>query len=169
MDQHPALPPLDAPRLVIRPAGRRDAPALQRVLEGAPGYHEATEGGPADPGAADHLLDEAEADPLRRVWLVAARRDGAPVGLLDVWLDQPEPGTAHLGLLVLREAVQGQGYGAEAAAALERGLAAAGFGTLRLSVGDENPGAQAFWTRLGFAAVGRLDRGVTVYEKALAG
>ena len=36
MDQHPALPPLDAPRLVIRPAGRRDAPALQRVLEGAP-------------------------------------------------------------------------------------------------------------------------------------
>ena len=29
------------------------------------------------------------------------------------------------------------------------------------------PGAKAFWQRLGFAEVGRLDRGVTVYEKRI--
>jgi hypothetical protein len=34
-------------------------------------------------------------------------------------------------------------------------------------VGDENPGALAFWARLGYAVVGRLQGGVAVLEKAL--
>ena len=42
-----------------------------------------------------------------------------------------------------------------------------GYRTLRLSVGDENPEAKAFWERIGFAEVGRLDRGVSVYEKRI--
>jgi ribosomal protein S18 acetylase RimI-like enzyme len=33
---------------------------------------------------------------------------------------------------------------------------------------DENTEAKQFWERLGFTVVGRLDRGVTVYEKVLA-
>jgi len=161
------LPPLLAPRLAIRPAAREDEDALQAVLDGAPDYHERTEGSPATPDAAAHLLDEAEADPLRRVWLLSLKRGGAAAGLIDLWLDQPEPGTAHLGLLLVREALQAQGYGAEATAALERALAAAGYDLLRLSVGDESPGALAFWTRLGYALVGRLDGGVTLLEKPL--
>ena len=163
----PDLPPLDAPRLAIRPAARADQGALQAVLDGAPDYHERTEGAPAAPDAAARLLDEAEADPLRRVWLISLRRGGAAAGLLDVWLDQPEPGTAHLGLLLLREVLQAQGYGAEAAGALERALAAAGYRAVRLSVGDESPGALAFWERLGYAPLGRLDGGVTLLEKPL--
>jgi phosphoglycolate phosphatase-like HAD superfamily hydrolase/ribosomal protein S18 acetylase RimI-like enzyme len=161
----PPLPDLDAPRLAIRPAGRADTAALQACLDGVPDYFERLEGAPADPGAAGRLLDDVEADPLRRVWLLALRRGGTPVGLIDLWLDQPEPGTAHLGLLAVREPFQGLGYGAEATAALERALASAGIGLLRLSVGDESPGALAFWERLGFAAVGRLGGGVTVLEK----
>ncbi len=34
-------------------------------------------------------------------------------------------------------------------------------------MGDENPEARAFWERIGFAEVGRLDRGVAVFEKSL--
>jgi len=171
MDSRPPLPPLDlaSPRLRLREATRADQGALQACLDGAPDYHQRTGGGPADPGAAAALLDEAEADPLRRVLVLLPRRGGPAVGLVDLWLDQPEPGTAHVGLLLLREAVQGQGYGAEASAALERGLAAAGHGLLRLSVGDENPGALAFWERVGYAPVGRLDGGVTLLEKVLGG
>ena len=72
------------------------------------------------------LLDEAEADADRRLLvLLAGCRRGA-AGLLDVWLDQPEPGTAHLGLLLVREALQGQGLGREAAAGLEETLRAGG-------------------------------------------
>jgi hypothetical protein len=39
---------------------------------------------------------------------------------------------------------------------------------VRCSVGDENPGALAFWERVGYAEVGRLERGVTVLERQIA-
>ena len=95
--------------------------------------------------------------------------DGAQAALLDLWLDQPEPGTAHLGLLLVRQALQGQGLGREVVTALELALLAAGGDLLRLSVADENREVEGFWERLGFAAVGRLEGGVTVYEKPLRG
>jgi RimJ/RimL family protein N-acetyltransferase len=169
MEDRQALPPLEAPRLAGVEACRADQRGLQGCLEAAPGYFILTEGAPPAADAAARLLDEAEADPARRIILLRSRRGGAAVGVVDLWLDQPEPGTAHLGLLLVAERLQGQGLGAEATGALERSLAAAGYGLLRLSVGDENPGAHAFWERLGFAPVGRLAGGVTVYEKPLAG
>jgi len=148
-------------------AGRGDEPALQACLEAGADYYELTEGSPPAPDAAAALLDEAEADPLRRVLLLRAAGRTAPLGCLDLWLDQPEPGTAHVGLLLVVPVHRHQGYGAEATGALEAALRAAGFDCLRLSVGDENPGARAFWERVGFAEVGRVDGGVTVFEKAL--
>lgn len=167
MEPRAPLPPLLGPRLAGVEASRADEARLQGCLEAAPGYFVLTDGAPPAPDAAARLLDEAEADPDRRVFLLQAAADGAPVGVLDLWLDQPEPGTAHVGLLLVSERRQGQGLGAEAAGALERALLGAGFDLVRLSVGDENPGAHAFWARLGFAPVGRLQGGVTVYEKPL--
>jgi ribosomal protein S18 acetylase RimI-like enzyme len=93
---------------------------------------------------------------------------GPAIGLLDLYLHHPEPGVAHVALLLFRESCQGLGYGKETTAALEDALVRSGYRTLRLSVGDENPEARAFWERIGFAEVGRLDRGVTVFEKRLA-
>ena len=75
--------------------------------------------------------------------------------------------TAQIGLLLFREACQGLGYGKETTAATEAALSRVGYRALRLSVVDENVEAKLFWERLGFAIVGRLDRGVTVYEKPL--
>ena len=165
-----AAPALAAtPRLDVAEATRGAAAALQACLDGCPGYFERAEGAPAGPEAAAHLLDEAEADPLRRLYLFTLKRGGAPAALVDLWLDQPEPGTAHLGLLLVREALQGQGLGREAMAALERALTPAGYDTLRLSVADENREVDGFWEELGFAPVGRLEGGVTVYEKPLRG
>jgi ribosomal protein S18 acetylase RimI-like enzyme len=171
MDAFTAVTPsLDATaRLTVAEATRAGRGALQACLDGCPDYFARTEGAGADPEAADHLLDEAEADPLRRLYLFSLRRGGAAAALLDVWLHQPEPGTAHLGLLLVREALQGQGLGREAVAALEAALAAAGYRALRLSVTDENREVEGFWARLGFATVGRLEHGVTVYEKPLPG
>ncbi len=156
-------------RLSVAEATRAALDALQACLDGCPDYFARTEGAPAGRDAAAHLLEEAEADPLRRVYLFSLRRSGAPAALLDLWLDQPEPGTAHLGLLLVREALQGQGLGREAVAALEAALGDAGCAALRLSVTDENREVDGFWTRLGFATVGRLEGGVTVYEKPLRG
>jgi ribosomal protein S18 acetylase RimI-like enzyme len=102
------------------------------------------------------------------VYLLVHAVGGSPVGVLDLYLHHPEPGVGHVALLLFRESCQGLGYGKETTAALEDSLRRAGYGALRLSVGDENPEAKAFWERIGFAGVGRLDRGVTVYEKRLA-
>ena len=57
---------------------------------------------------------------------------------------------------------------AEVVAALEGALAAAGWQALRLSVVDEDADAAAFWEHLGYQPVGRLDGGVTVYEREAA-
>jgi hypothetical protein len=54
-------------------------------------------------------------------------------------------------------------------AALEEALVAAGCQALRISVTDENREVEGFWAQLGFATVGRLEGGVTVYEKPLRG
>lgn len=155
-------------RVHALPATHDRAAGLQACLDGAPGYFELTEGAPAAADAAAGLLVEAEADPERRVFLLVEREGGQPLGVLDLYLHHPEPGVAHVGLLLLREAVQGRGLGREVVEELSRALAAAGFTALRLSVGDENPGARAFWERLGAEPVGRLDRGVAVYELPLA-
>jgi RimJ/RimL family protein N-acetyltransferase len=154
-------------RLAVAEATRPLLDALQACLDGCPDYFARTEGAEAGEDAAARLLEEAEADPLRRLYLFSLKRGGAPAALLDLWLDQPEPGTAHLGLLLVREPLQGQGLGREAMAALEAGLVATGCQALRISVTDENREVEGFWERLGFATVGRLDGGVTVYEKPL--
>jgi RimJ/RimL family protein N-acetyltransferase len=163
------LPLAATARLTVVEATRAGLEALQACLDGCPDYFERTEGAAPGRDAAALLLDEAEADPMRRLYLFSLRRGGVPAALLDLWLDQPEPGTAHVGLLLVREALQGQGLGGEAVAALEAALGAAGCQALRLSVTDENRQAEGFWERLGFAAVGRLDGGVTVFEKPLRG
>jgi len=164
---HRELPSLDGPRLRAVRAGVADAEALQAVLEGAPEYFEATEGAPPAAGAAVSMLEDAEADPERRILLLVPHEGGPAAGVLDLYLDQPEPGTVHVALLLFRGSCQGIGYGGETVAALAHALSRAGFHALRASVGDENPEAHAFWQHLGFAEAGRLDRGVSVLERVL--
>ncbi len=161
------LAPLEGPRLRAIPASLAHVAQIQACFEGAPDYFARTEGGPPGADAAERLLRDAEGDDLRRVYALVPIVGGPAVGVLDLYLDHPEPGVAHIGLLLFREACQGLGYGKETTAALEQVLARAGTRTLRLSVGDENPEARAFWERIGFAEVGRLDRGVTVFEKRI--
>lgn len=161
------LAPFEGPRLRGIPASREHVAQLQACLEAAPDYFARTEGGPPGPDAAERLVSEADADELRKVYALVPVRGGPAIGVLDLYLHHPEPGVAHIALLLFREASQGLGYGKESTAALERILARAGYETLRLSVGDENPEAKAFWGRMGFAEVARLDRGVTLYEKRI--
>jgi RimJ/RimL family protein N-acetyltransferase len=158
-----------APRLLAIPATCSQAAGIQACFDSTPDYFLRTSGRAAGPDDAVRLLADAEADPARRVFLLVPRSGGPALGVLDLHLDYPEPGAAHIGLLLVRQAWQGMGFGRETTAALESALRRSGYRTLRLSVGDENPGARAFWERIGFAEAGRLDRGVTVYEKPLRG
>jgi ribosomal protein S18 acetylase RimI-like enzyme len=159
----PALLAPHGPRLLAVPVGERVGEA-QAALEGAPYYFLRTDGALARRSAAADLAAEADADPARRVFALVPRA-GPAVGVLDLYLHHPEPGVIHVGLLVFREACQGLGYGRETVVALEHAAVQGGYTALRASVGDESPAAAAFWERLGFEAAGRLEDGVTVYEK----
>ncbi len=161
------LPPIEGPRVRAVAATPELVPQIQACFEGAPDYFARTEGGPPGADAAARLVADAEGDGLRRVYALVPVVGGPAVGVLDVYLHHPEPGIAHVSLLLFRESCQGLGYGKETTAALEDALVRCGYGTLRLSVGDENPEARAFWERIGFAAIGRLDRGVAVFEKKI--
>jgi ribosomal protein S18 acetylase RimI-like enzyme len=166
-DERAELAAPEGPRVRGILATRKHAEQIQACFEGAPDYFTRTEGGPPGKDAAERLLADAESDDLRRVYVLVPVVGGPAVGVLDLYLHHPEPGVAHVALLLFREACQGLGYGKETTAALEDVLVRAGYDALRLSVGDENPEAKAFWERIGFAEVGRLDRGVSVYEKRL--
>lgn len=164
--------PFRTPRLEARPAAPGDSAALQEVLEAAPAYHDLVDGAPAGADAAADLLADAEADADRRILLLwpadaGQRAADRAAGLVDVQLHWPEPGAAHVRLLLLRESLHGRGLGREAAAGLERALRREGFRALRLSVTGENQGARAFWERIGFAPVERLRAGDTLHEKLL--
>ncbi len=161
------LPAIEGPRVRAVPAGREHVAQIQACLEGAPDYFGRTEGGPPPPDAAERLVADAQGDELRRVFALVPAVGGPAVGVLDVYLHHPEPGVAHVALLLFRESCQGLGYGKETTAALEDALGSAGFASVRASVGDENPEALAFWERIGFAPVGRLDRGVSILEKRI--
>ncbi|HSN93322.1 MAG TPA: GNAT family N-acetyltransferase [Anaeromyxobacteraceae bacterium] len=161
------LPSLDGPRLRVVVAGRGDVAEAQACLDGAPDYFTRVEGGPAAEDAAERILSDAEVDEGRRIFLLVPHAGGPAVGILDLYLHHPEPGVAHVGLLLFRESCQGLGYGRETVSALEHALVRTGFDAIRLSVGDENPEAKAFWRHLGYAEVARLGRGVTLFEKRL--
>jgi ribosomal protein S18 acetylase RimI-like enzyme len=161
------IPLIEGPRVRAVPATGGLVSQIQACFEGAPDYFARTEGGPPGADAAARLVADAEGDDLRRVYALVPVTGGPAVGVLDVYLHHPEPGVAHVALLLFRESCQGLGYGKETTAALEDALVRCGYRTLRLSVGDENPEARAFWERIGFAAIGRLDRGVAVFEKKI--
>jgi ribosomal protein S18 acetylase RimI-like enzyme len=154
-------------RLHVRLAAPGDEEAVQAVLDGAPAYHALVDGAPAPPGAGADLLADADADADRRLLLLWPEKGDAAVGLIDVQLHWPEPGAAHVRLLLLREAQHGRGLGREATRGLEEALREDGFQALRLSVTGENAGARAFWERIGFAPVERLAAGDTLHEKIL--
>lgn len=153
--------------LEARPAGSGDLDALQALLEASPGYHRLVEGRPAGENAAADLLADAEADPDRRLLLLWPTTGTMAAGVVDLQMHWPEPGAAHVRLLLLRESLQGRGLGREAAAGLEEALRQEGFRALRLSVTVENGGARAFWERVGFPPVERLRAGDTLHEKLL--
>lgn len=158
---------IETARLVARPAERADAELLQACLDGAPDYFERLQGCGAEPDTAERLLDEAEADDARRVLLLRLRAGGAAVGILDLDLARGGAGTAHIVLLLLREALQGLGLGAELVRAAEERLRAEGLALVTLAVCDEHAGAREFWERMGYETAARVDRGVTLLEKRL--
>lgn len=137
----------------VRPLGPDDAAAVQGLLAGSPGYLHRTGGHDPVPGAGAELLSALPpgAEGSAKT-VLGLEREGELLGLCEVIAHWPERGTAHIGLLLIREDHAGQGLGR----ALHDSVVAqlgADRSLVRLRAGivgtDAEHGAP-FWHRLGY-------------------
>ena len=145
----------------LRPLGADDVIAVQAVYEATPGYFEMMSGAPAPAYEAQREFDNLARQP-GRLWLglFVPGEAGLPdlIGLLDLRLDFPEPQIATLGLLLVCEARQRQGFGSQAYRLIEGWLRQQGFSAVELHVAGQAFGVQQFWRRVGFEFTGQQRR-----------
>jgi RimJ/RimL family protein N-acetyltransferase len=135
---------------------RAEMAELQQVFESSATYvHRATglPPGPADAQSTYSILPEGKAYDDKFVFGIFV--DARMVGCADLIRGYPDPGAAHLGLLLIAEEFQRQGIGAEACRQIEREIR--GWGTcsrIRLGIVGTNYHVLPFWRRLGFVKTG---------------
>ena len=141
--------------LTGRPA---EMAALQCVLEAAPDYFLKVTGGP--PGGAEAqstftALPPGKSYEDKFVWGLYS--GDAMIGCADVIRGYPVRGSAVVGLLLLAERWQRRGLGRAFAALIEQAIVAwPEIARLRLGVAASNPGALAFWRKLGYRETGEV-------------
>jgi RimJ/RimL family protein N-acetyltransferase len=135
-----------------------DLEALQAVLEAAPDYHRRTHGGAPEPDEAIRLFEEIPPDKKvdeKRVYGIFLGQE--LIGCGDVLYRYPNSDTACIGLLLLREDYQGEGYGRRAYELLEATvLRSSSCRTLRIGVLMTNEDVARFWEKMGFVATGQF-------------
>jgi len=113
---------------------------------------------PLSPEAAQRafrtVLRQLAADPPQaQYWILVPRTGRAALGLMACMPDRDDPGSAEVGVL-LRGHAEGQGYAAEALAALaNEAFAAPGLQCLRVRHARGNGLAAGLMRKLGFAPV----------------
>lgn len=131
---------------------------LQRVLESAPTYSQRVTGSPAGPADAQSTysaLPPGKSYDDKFVFGVDA--DGRMVGCIDLIRGYPLPATAHIGLLLIDEAMQGLGLGRAAFALLEAHVRAwHACRRLRIGVVAANSRVMPFWQKAGFVPTGEV-------------
>ncbi|MFF8944503.1 GNAT family N-acetyltransferase [Streptomyces sp. NPDC014864] len=128
----------------------------------------------------DHIRPEQVATELADelanpdVEVLLARSEGRLVGVAITLARHPDPADPDpwIGLLMVDASAQRQGHGRRLAGLVEERLRAAGRTAVRLAVLENNPGALAFWTALGYTVVDhrrdrRLNRPCAVLRKEL--
>ncbi|MGY5763988.1 GNAT family N-acetyltransferase [Brachybacterium sp. DNPG3] len=146
----------------IRPLTPADADAVQQLLERDGGYTDRIRGSAPAPGDGPEVLTALPpgVDPAAKLvlGLFSPADADALVGLVDVVLHWPEPGTAHIGLLLTREDRRGQGLGRLLHDSLRAQLRRLG-GIERLRIGIVATNARVaspFWERLGYRPTGEV-------------
>ncbi|MCQ9386773.1 GNAT family N-acetyltransferase [Brevibacterium moorei] len=155
--------PLVLERLSADSAG--DRARVLRLLESDPGYSLRTTGnapGPDDARAILHDLPPGLAADRKTDLGLCAAPGGELIALADVLWGWPEPGTAHIGLLMVAGHASGRGNGRilhERIVELARRRIAAhrnqAIDRLRLAIVDSNATvARPFWEALGYRPTG---------------
>jgi RimJ/RimL family protein N-acetyltransferase len=141
-------------RLTNSPA---DAEALQLVFENAPRYFQKVTGSPAEKNKAERLLIMLpDGKTLADKFVYAFYNDKALMGCADVIRGYPEAQTALLGLFLLSEQFQDQGFGKKFCQLLEREIKEWNCHKIWLSVVKVNVSVIGFWEKMGFNPTGEI-------------
>lgn len=144
----------------LRPLSPADVDAVQHLLEASPGYMLRTSGAVAEPGDGAAVLDTVppEAGSTAKTVLGLFDADDGLVALCDLVAHWPEPGTVHIGLLLVREDMHGRELGrmlhdsALAQLRADRSLV-----RVRAAiVATNSQAAEPFWSRLGYRPTGSM-------------
>lgn len=125
---------------------------LVELFEDSPSYFQRLHGGPFQDKDVTDVFDQMPPSVNEKEAWVAM--DGeVPVGLVDFLVGYPEPGTAYIGFLLVRESRHGQGLGARLCRFVEE---TARCTKIVLAVLESNEPAFAFWGKMGFVATGEM-------------
>lgn len=142
----------------VRPLGPTDAAAVQELLEHSPGYTHRVRGREVAPGDGNAVLESLPpgVDPAARTVFGLLATDGPLLAVLDVITGWPEPGTAHIGLLLTRQNRRREGLGRLLHdSVLAQLRARGGIDRLRAGIVATNAlDAEPFWQRLGYRPTG---------------
>lgn len=136
-----------------------DADAIQDLLEASPGYTRRVDGRAVAPDDGREILTALPPglDPAGKA--VLGLEDGGQLfALCDVLSHWPDPGIAHIGLLLVREGRQGEGLGRAMHEAVLAHLAPdRALTRLRAGIVAGNAEvAEPFWRRLGYRPMGEV-------------
>jgi GNAT superfamily N-acetyltransferase len=147
------------PMLTVRPLtseSASDCANVLRVFIGAPSYTESVEGrAPSTEDVGDFFFGKpAAADAIdKSVFGFYIGSD--MIGCADVIRSYPTNDCIWIGLLLLSEAHQGQGYGQSSLGLLVEMAREWGYRRVQLAAVSSNPRALAFWQREGFEEIRR--------------
>lgn len=143
---------------IVRSMQTGDAPAIQHLLESSPAYTRRVSGRGVAPGDGAALLEALPpgVEPAAKTVFGLLAREGTLLGVCDVIAHWPEPGTAHIGLLLVRESHAGRGLGRRLHdEVLARVRADGALVRLRAGIVATNAAvAEPFWRRLGYRPTG---------------
>ncbi|OYU69657.1 MAG: hypothetical protein CFE28_06370 [Alphaproteobacteria bacterium PA2] len=148
-------PLLDVPGVDTRLLGPADAEALDGLHFACAEFVELIEGRPPASGDGQRLLsDRPEGCSPEDKLVFGLFHSGRLVGAIDLLRNYPEPRRWYLGLLMLAPDVRDRGLGTRTVTVLGDWIHQQNAQSIRLIVQDDNPLAQQFWLRQGFAIVG---------------
>ncbi|MGP5638129.1 GNAT family N-acetyltransferase [Brachybacterium tyrofermentans] len=144
----------------IRPLTMDDAAAVHALLLRSPEYTRTVRGREVAEGDAQEILTvrPPQADPRAKSVIGLIDPEGVLLGLCDIVTHWPEPGTAHVGLLLVESTAHGRGLGRLLHDSVLAQLRADG-GIRRLRAGVVATNADragGFWEHLGYRPTGEL-------------
>lgn len=139
----------------LNSSSKHDAAALLPVVLGSPQYSLIVSGRlPNEADVEEILIDRPPGKDAADKFVFGVNADGEMVGCVDLIRGYPDAATAFIGLLLLMETHQGQGFGRQVLQMIEQIAPDWACTRLRIAVIVTNIAALNFWKKHGFAETG---------------